>query len=173
MLCERCGRNQANTYLKQIINGSVKEIHLCEECAEQLGYNMLSNLNPFEDMGINVGNLLGGFFSQSLPKQALSQPHACSFCGSTFEDFVHSARAGCANCYHEFYSQLLPSIQRIHGKTKHVGKIPASASKSLRLNRELENLKQQLKAAVDAQEYEKAATLRDKIRDIERQVQDK
>lgn len=169
MMCERCGKNPANTYLKQVINGNVREMHLCENCAQELGYSVLSTMNPF-DMGISFNNFLGGLFSQALPQQTAGSTKTCPSCGSTFEDFMQNAQAGCANCYQAFYEELLPSIQRIHGKTKHVGKIPGSASKSLKLNRELTSLRQQLSAAVEAQEYEKAAKLRDRIREIEKEV---
>lgn len=168
MMCERCGKNPANTYLKQVINGNVREMHLCESCAQELGYGVLSAMNPF-NMGISFNNFLGGLFSQAIPQTAESTK-TCPACGTSFEDFMQNAQAGCADCYGAFYEELLPSIQRIHGKTRHVGKIPHSASKSLRLNRELTGLRQQLNTAVEAQEYEKAAKLRDRIREIEKEV---
>ena len=173
MLCEKCGKNQANTLLKESINGNVSEIHLCEECAAELGYNNLfHNFNPFEDMSVNLQGILGSLFSQGLPTQTIQSGRKCSFCGTTFEELAQSAMAGCANCYSEFYQELLPSIQRIHGKTRHVGKIPVTAGREIKLRIELENTKQQLSDAVAAQEYEKAAELRDMIRDMEKKEQE-
>lgn len=169
MLCQKCGKKPANTHYKQVVNGKVTEVHLCEDCARELGLNPLQMFDPFAAMPFNINSLLGGMFSQALPETA-APAKKCPFCGSTFEDFAQNALVGCANCYHEFYDQLLPSIRKIHGKTRHVGKIPESASQTLKLSRELESLKGQLKQAVDAQEYEKAATLRDKIKEIEGQV---
>lgn len=173
MLCEKCGKNQANTLIRESINGNVKEVHLCAECAAELGYNNLfSTFNPFEDMSFGLQGILGSIFSQSLPVQTQESGKRCSFCGTTFEELAQSAMAGCANCYSEFYQELLPSIQRIHGKTRHVGKIPGTAGKALKLKKELESLKQQLNDMVAAQEYEKAAVLRDKIKDVEKKVQE-
>jgi protein arginine kinase activator len=173
MLCEKCGKNQANTLIRESINGNVKEIHLCGECAAELGYNNLFHtFNPFEDMAVNLQGILGSLFSQGLPEQTVPSGKKCSFCGTTFEELAQSAMAGCANCYHEFYQELLPSIQRIHGKTRHVGKIPGTAGKELKLKKELEGLQKQLSDLVAAQEYEKAAILRDQIKDLEKKVQE-
>ena len=84
----------------------------------------------------------------------------CSGCGSTFQDIAATGRAGCAKCYDTFYDQLLPSLQRLHGKTRHAGKLPASAgieAKSLSL-------------AIEKQEFEKAAALRDEIKALEQEL---
>jgi protein arginine kinase activator len=170
MLCEKCGKNPANTHIKQMVNGEVQEMHLCSECVKELGYEIFSSFSPFEDLMPSIGSFLGGLFTQSMPQQALSSPKKCSFCGSSFEEIAQNARVGCANCYSEFYTQLLPSIQRMHGKTKHTGKIPVSASDHLKLRHELESLKHKLEESVAAQDYENAAILRDKIKEIEGQV---
>lgn len=172
MLCEKCGKNPANTHLKQVINGNAQEMHLCSECAEELGYGVFSGFNPFNDLMPSLNSFLGGLFTQMLPQQTLNSPRKCSFCGSSFEEIAQNARVGCANCYTEFNTQLLPSIQRIHGKTKHVGKIPVSASNHLKLRHELEDLKLKINEAVAAQDYENAANIRDKIKEIEGQVKE-
>lgn len=172
MLCEKCGKNPATTHLKQVINGKASELHLCSQCAQELGYNnIFQHFNPFDDIDFNIGNFLGSLFSQYKPTTQTLTPQRCEFCGTTFEELAETAKAGCSHCYQAFYNQLLPSIQRIHGKTRHVGKVPSSASVNLKLRRELDGLKQQLDSAVNAQEYEKAAELRDKIKDIEKKVQ--
>lgn len=171
MKCEKCGLNDATTHLKQIVNGNMKELHLCEECAAELGYDSIFNINPFGMMGVNIGSFLGSLFSQSVPGLNEAAGKRCSFCGATFDEIAQSAKTGCANCYTEFYDELFPSIQRIHGKTRHVGKIPGRAGEELQLRRELDTLKKQLNEAVEAQEYEKAAELRDKIKEMEKKVQ--
>lgn len=177
MICQKCNQNEATFHLRQNINGNIKEIHLCPQCAAELGYDSvftgMETFNPFGSMNMDVQNFLGSLFSQELPTGRNPEMHKCSFCGTTFEEFAQNAMAGCANCYHEFYNDMLPYIQRIHGKTRHVGKIPASAGKGLKLQRELTQLKKQLNEAVTAQEYEKAATLRDQIKDIEKKVNGK
>lgn len=174
MLCEKCKQNEASFHFRENINGVVREMHLCPKCASELGYNSIlsemSAFNPFEEMNVGVQNLLGSLFSQELPIGNASEEYKCAFCGTTFEQFAQSAMAGCANCYRKFYDDMLPYIQRIHGRTRHVGKIPATAGRQLKLQRELTSLRQQLNDAVSAQEYEKAAELRDKIKELEKKV---
>lgn len=173
MLCERCKKKEATTHLRESINGSVRELHLCEDCAAQLGYDKIFPVfNPFENYGMNLQDFLGSMFSQTAA-QSIGSGKRCEFCGTTFEELAQSAMAGCAHCYEMFYKDLLPSIQRIHGKTRHIGKIPGTAGKALKQKKELESLKQQMSEAVAAQEFEKAAGLRDKIREIEKKVQGK
>lgn len=175
MLCQKCNQNEATVHFRQNINGDVKEIHLCPECAAQLGYNSIfstfEDFSPFGAMDMGVQNFLGSLFSQELPSRSGPEEHKCSFCGTTFEEFAQSAMAGCANCYKEFLDDMLPYIQRIHGRTRHVGKIPATAGRELKLQRELTGLKKQLSDAVEAQEYEKAAKFRDQIKELEKKVQ--
>jgi protein arginine kinase activator len=172
MLCEKCGKNTVTTHLKQVINGDAQEMNLCSECAEELGYGFFSSLIPFNDLVPSLNSFLGGIFTQTMPLKTLNSPRKCSVCGSSFEDIAQDARVGCANCYRDFYTQLLPSIQRIHGKTKHIGKIPASASNHLKLRHELKALQQNLNDAVSIQDYENAAKIRDRIREIEGQVKE-
>jgi protein arginine kinase activator len=176
MLCEKCNQNEATVHFRQNINGDVKEVHLCPQCAAELGYDSIfsgfESMSPFVGLDIGVQNFLGSLFSQELPARKAPESRKCSFCGATFEEFAQSAMAGCTNCYHEFSSDMLPYIQRIHGRTRHVGKVPATAGKELKLQRELTTLKKQLDDAVAVQEYEKAAQFRDQIKEIEKKVQD-
>ncbi|MBP3485574.1 MAG: UvrB/UvrC motif-containing protein, partial [Oscillospiraceae bacterium] len=78
-----------------------------------------------------------------------------------------SGKVGCPACYATFYDRLLPMIQRLHGKTRHVGKIPAAGGEELRREQELEALRKQLAEAVEKQEFETCASLRDRIRELE------
>jgi protein arginine kinase activator len=177
MLCQKCNQNEATIHFRQNINGDVKEINLCPQCAAELGndavFNGLEDFNPFGVINVGIQNFLGSLFSQELPQRKNPEGRKCSFCGTTFEEFAQSAMAGCSSCYQEFSGEMLPYIQRIHGKTKHVGKIPATAGKELKIQRELSTLKKQLEDAVAAQEYENAAKFRDQIKEIEKKVQDK
>ena len=90
----------------------------------------------------------------------------CDKCGSTFNDIVRSGKIGCADCYSTFYDKLLPSLERLHGRTRHEGKIP-NGIVEVPDKSEKEKLQDELKQAVDEQNYEKAAELRDKIKALE------
>lgn len=166
MICQACGKHPATTHIKTIVNGELSELSLCSECAQKMGYD-----NIFGNWGLNFGSLLGSFFSDHA--EEIPDTIRCKGCGSSFEDIAQSGKVGCAECYHTFYDRLIPSIQRIHGNTKHCGKNPnltvqsdctAIAKKS---QDELEDLRNQLKEAVEVQNFEQAAVLRDKIKELE------
>lgn len=167
MKCQHCGKNEATTHIRQTINGETAEAYLCPQCAQQAG---VSYGDFFKDMHSDFENLLGSFFSNVLP--ARSEASRCKTCGSTYAEIARTGKVGCADCYSEFYDKLLPSIRRMHGNTTHCGKRAHSASAPLTESadsneKSIEQLKAELDAAVKAQNFEKAAELRDKIKELE------
>ena len=166
MLCQNCGKNEATTHIKQVINGDTAERHLCSECAEHLGYG-----DAFSGFGFDVAGLFGNFFGDAV--HSLGAPRKvvrCPKCGSSFNDIVREGRVGCAECYKVFYNELKPSLQRIHGQIRHRGKIASTAepvSEEEAKIDEKEELKKQMDEAVAAQNFELAAQLRDRIKELE------
>lgn len=166
MKCQKCGANNANTHIKTIVNGEFKEYDLCSDCAKQMGYT-----NVFGDIENEFSNFLGSFFGNVLP--ARTQATRCEFCGSSYSDIAKSGHVGCANCYSVFGEQLLPSIRRMHGNTAHCGKNSGRSEKqSVKPQEEtkeqkLARLKSELDKAVQEQNFEHAAELRDKIKEME------
>ena len=167
MLCQNCGKNEATTHVKRIVNGDTTETHLCAECAQHLGYGDI-----FSGFGLNLDDFFGGFLGDTMQKLAAPAEQKCPKCGSTFGDIVSSGRLGCSECYRTFYDKLLPSIQRIHGRIKHSGK-QVSAPKETpeknvedELSKKLEKLRKELSEAVENQEFEQAAVLRDEIKKL-------
>lgn len=166
MICESCNVSQATMHVTRNINGALSEYHLCPDCAQKLGMDGLFTGFSF---GLDnlIGSVMGGHFGEISGKAPETR---CDRCGVSFEDIVRSGRVGCADCYQKFYDKLLPSIQRMHGNTHHIGKIPAQQSAASARQRELDALKQQLSEAIARQEFERAAQLRDQIRQMEGQV---
>lgn len=162
MLCQNCGKYDATTHVKRIVNGETAEAHLCSDCAKALGYT-----DVFGGFGNTFSDFLGSFFGEPQASSLNSRALRCEKCGNTFNDIVNSGKLGCADCYTTFYDKLLPSLQRIHGKTHHEGKNPniikTSAVESPNVLQDLEN---QLKKAIEEQNFEKAAELRDKINEM-------
>lgn len=166
MLCQHCGKNEATTHVKRNINGEVSEYMLCHECAKEMGYG-----NLFSDFHSDWSNLLGSFFSNALP--ARTGATRCPTCGSTMNDIARSGMVGCADCYETFYNELLPTIRNVHGNTHHCGKRPiltyteeddASASPSENPAEDtVARLKEELQQAINEQNFEHAAELRDEI----------
>ncbi len=168
MKCQKCGKNQATTHIKTVTNGEYAQYELCSQCAKEMGYT-----NIFSDMENEFSSLLGSFFGNALP--ARSQATRCETCGSTYNEIAKSGHVGCANCYDIFGEQLMPSIRRMHGNTTHCGKVPHSieytevqdvTEEDTKIS-EIDNLKEQLQNAVKEQNFEKAAELRDKIKETE------
>lgn len=161
MLCQNCGKYEATTHVKRIINGEAAEAHLCSDCAHALGYT-----DVFGGFSHSFSDLLGSFFGEPSISALSSHTVRCEKCGNTFNDIVSNGKIGCADCYQAFYDKLLPSLQRIHGKTRHEGKIPKSVKKEQTAENAIESLEKELHEAVENQNYEKAAELRDKIKDM-------
>ncbi|MDP6685326.1 MAG: UvrB/UvrC motif-containing protein, partial [Candidatus Omnitrophota bacterium] len=99
----------------------------------------------------------------------------CPRCGLTYEDFKKVGRLGCGECYTAFKEVLLPLLKRIHGSTQHYGKAPQNFQKPKpsipapsKSKNGLQELKDKLQKAIQNEEFEEAAKLRDKIRDVEK-----
>lgn len=161
MLCQNCGKYEATTHVKRIVNGESAEAHLCSDCAKALGYN-----DVFGGFGNTFGDLLGSFFGEPQVSAISSRTIRCEKCGNTFNDIVNSGKIGCADCYTTFYDKLLPSLQRIHGKTRHEGKNPTIIKAEVTNVNPIEDLEEQLRIAIVEQNFEKAAQLRDKINEL-------
>ena len=161
MLCEKCGKNPATTYVKRTVNGNTTEQHLCAACAATQGWGSMWN-----EFGLDLNSFWGNLFAEPATR-ALADTVRCECCGRSFAEISKSGKVGCPSCYAIFYDRLLPMVQRLHGKTRHVGKIPEAGSEEARRAQELDGLKKQLAEAVEKQEYETCATLRDRIRELE------
>ncbi|MDR0293820.1 MAG: UvrB/UvrC motif-containing protein [Oscillospiraceae bacterium] len=102
-------------------------------------------------------------FIHSVPAQEVPP---CPVCGITLSDISQTGRVGCPDCYRHFYGRLAPYIRRVHGPAAHTGRIPKSAGEHLYQKRRLTELQNALRDAVEKQEYEKCAELRDEINEL-------
>jgi len=164
MKCQICNKTQATIHLTEISDGVRTEIHVCEHCAAEQGIAVKSQI-PIKEL---LSSLLAvqptdeDLFGTS--EKQLSCPH----CGFTLEQFRKDAVLGCPYDYEIFEKSLLPLIKKAHdGKTTHCGKIPSRVPKNAKKQIELVNLRQQLNEAVQREDYEQAAKLRDKINQLE------
>ncbi|MBQ6019555.1 MAG: UvrB/UvrC motif-containing protein [Clostridia bacterium] len=166
MLCQNCRRNEASTHIRRIVNGTAAEYHLCPECADKLGY-----ASPLGGLGNGLGELFGSFLGDIPISRLSNRVIRCEKCGCSFDDIVKSGKVGCADCYELYYDKLLPSLRKIHGQTAHVGKKPRTAAetpqKTAAAPDKTAELKQKLAEAVENQNFELAAVLRDEIRRME------
>ena len=165
MKCQKCDRT-ATIHITEISGGTPHELHLCEGHARE--YLSQGAPNPAAPPSIASAwaQQIVGNTAEDLAR--LDQ-QACPICGISFYEFRSKGRFGCPHDYTCFERQLEPLLLNIHGETRHTGKRPKAASKEghQQLN-ELIRLRREMKQAVEAEDYERAKDLRDKIRDIER-----
>lgn len=157
MLCEKCGINHATTHIKTVVNGVVKEYNLCPLCAAKEGYSSNS-----------LASVLASMFGGTESNQHLKQQVKCPICGATFSDIAKSGKVGCSECYTAFYDELLPYLKRVHGSTKHSGKVPNSAPLTVKSqDNTIDSLRNELSRLVAEEKYEQAAVIRDNIKELE------
>lgn len=170
MQCQECGSRPATLHFTKIVNGVKTEFHFCDTCAREKGELIPGTSNSF-----SIHNLISGLLDFDLHHQAAklgTEPRElkCESCGMTYAQFSKMGRFGCSSCYDYFSARLHPLLRRIHGNTSHVGKIPRRTGEHLHARKQVEQLKIQLQRAVDNEEFEKAAQLRDEIRKLEKQA---
>ena len=161
MLCQNCGKNEAEFHYRQNINGEETEKHLCRECVNESG-------NAGQTPTQYLNSMLSNFFEAPSVRQ-LNKGETCPVCGINRAEISRTGKAGCPDCYGIFEDMFMPYIKRIHRATAHTGKIPESAGAEIRLKREILKKKEELRAAIDLEEFEKAATLRDIIKSLEKE----
>ena len=163
MQCEDCGSALAKLHLTEIVNSTVTELHLCRPCAARRGFQHGVHAGP-----LAFTHLLAQLMDDTTPTDDDNLAHAqCSGCGMFFSTFRETGNLGCAQCYTAFGSALKPLLRRLHGEPRHIGKAPKKDEPRLALRRQLLQLHQELERAVGREDYERAAELRDKVRDIE------
>jgi protein arginine kinase activator len=161
--CDQCGADDAVVHLTQIVSNEMKTSHLCEKCAAVKGVEGVEGPVNFPLTGF-LAQLTDAPGSEN-PPEALGP---CSFCGLTFENFREAGRLGCPHCYTTYESYLRGLLRRVHGSTQHLGKVylppdPAASD----VEKQVEVLRHKLQRAVDSEDFERAAGLRDKIRGME------
>ncbi|GAX89354.1 UvrB/UvrC motif-containing protein [Effusibacillus lacus] len=166
MKCEECGQRPATVHFTKIIQGEKTEAHLCESCAREKGEWM----NP-STAGFSLNSLLSGLLNFDSAGTPVAAVPRCGNCGMTYSQFSESGRFGCAECYTHFQSRLDPLMRKIHGSATHAGKVPQRTNSKIRTKRELDKLRAQLQSVIQAEKFEEAAVLRDKIREIEQQLE--
>ena len=175
MLCCVCKQNEATVHLTQIANDKVQKVDLCESCAKEKGVN--------DPTGFSLAELLMGLSSAGEPPASATTAEglACPRCGFTQADFKKTGRLGCADCYNTFSEGLDGLLKTMHKGTRHVGKVPsgqaaaapAKPAKGEAARKEpakpeaaqrLKAMQAKLTKAIQAEDFELAAKLRDEIK---------
>ena len=162
MKCDICGAKKATVHLTEIVDGQMSEMHLCEECARQKSAQM--------EQQFGLADLLAGLgdFGKQV-KDTDKVSITCPNCTMSYDDFRKFGRLGCSECYEAFRIHLSTLLKKIHGSNNHFGKTPAKMPAAEKRKIEsLHDLKNQLMEAIQMEDFEKAAGLRDKIRSLEK-----
>lgn len=187
MLCEKCRKNEATNFYHENVNGKVRSMRLCAECAKSLEESgELPKLNAdkfFEDFDFfdepffqnpvkTLNSLFSGFFggekalgSGNPSGEEKTAEKKCEGCGSTLRDFA-TRGAGCPKCFETFAEELAPTVSRAHGRTVHTGRAPAKFRDRIETKRKIEALVEEQREAVKNEDFERAAEIRDELKKL-------
>lgn len=156
--CDKCGKS-ATIHLTEIIDGEKFEKHLCQDCAATEGITIKAE--------VPISQLLEDFILQSGEAEQAADA-TCEVCGMTFSEFREGGLLGCPNDYDAFEKGLAPLLARSQeGAATHIGRVPTGADDAQKRQTAILRLRSELKAAVASEDYEKAAVLRDQIKELE------
>lgn len=163
--CMNCKQNAANVKLTKLVKGTVEELWLCQECAAQQ--------SPYQKKTahLSLDAILQGILSQQ-KGEAAAKPSAsdlnCPTCGLPYESYKSTLLLGCSDCYESFEKYLISDLRKFHGSIVHRGRAPeASAPEVLERRRNPQDIRKRLQEAVESENFELAAKLRDELRKLE------
>ena len=168
MVCDECREREAVVHLTQIVNEQVNTVHLCEKCAAERGVESPALLTKTP-----LGTFLAAMGKPGTTEAGPSVSGACPACGFTLADFREAGRLGCSECYVAFGGQLRDLIRRLHGSTLHVGErytgtgAPVRATVPDASAKDGAELRERLRKAIEEENFELAAELRDRLRTLE------
>jgi protein arginine kinase activator len=165
MKCECCHEAEATIHLTQVIDGNVKKLNLCQNCALESGIDLNSP--------ISITDVLLGLGAQPAEGSPIGTEFdlSCSRCQMTRAEFKKRARLGCPECYNAFMGELNALTKAMHHSGQHVGKIPARQGNEARITAQIAALQKDIETAIAKEQYEVAANLRDKIKALKESAQ--
>ena len=175
MLCESCGQNAQLNYT-EVVGGEKQSRPLCTDCARQRGLYLDADFEPGAPPppappSIQLTQVTATFTSVPLaagPDLAPAAPRRCQGCGTNLVSLRKTGRVGCPECYDTFREHLEPLLRRVHGKVRHCDATtpePRVESGEQRLRR-ARQLQRELTEAIHCEDFERAAHLRDEIRQL-------
>jgi len=157
--CDICKNREGALKVSQVdSDGRMTELWVCAECARQRGFTAV------EELKADVADVIAELQSRVEDKD---NALVCPDCRMTYAEFKRLGRVGCARCYEAFHDRLVPLVRRIHGAVQHVGRTTKSGRKRAQERLTLERLRTHLQQAIDGEDYERAAALRDQLRRAE------
>ena len=177
MLCQKCNKKTASVFISSIINGQETRMYLCNDCAKDYPLFNFNFQEPFsitdvmDKFNINEQNQLDEEFDKLLALDKESKEKykemICPNCYSTYDEYKKTGKLGCSKCYEAFKDELKPDVKNIYGYDEYIGKVPKKVDGDIYISNEIRVLKSDLIRAIEKEEYEKAADIRDKIKELE------
>jgi protein arginine kinase activator len=171
MLCVQCKKRQAEVNITQIKNNKKTVLSLCKQCAAQHGFQNPLDSGPFPLADLLLGMTKGFNRPEAGEKE---EPLHCSGCNLSFEEFAQQGRFGCGSCYSSFRPRLEGIMRKIHGSSMHRGRNPgmgaAATHNQIVPVKEEERVERELVKAIDNEDFERAAELRDKLKSLRKGI---
>ena len=160
MKCDSC-QEKATVFYTQVADGKLKKFVLCEACAEAKGITNPEGLLMAEELLAPTQSDEG--LSSIEPLESLEK---CLSCGFTLVDLQKVGRLGCPDCYRAFAGEIACRLPSMHKGQIHTGYMPDGLAKQQALKIELSDLEKELETAIDDEDFEEAAKLRDRINEL-------
>jgi len=172
MLCEKCKTKPANVHIEKSVNGKKTSVNLCQECSGNIGTvasldalfggQLAPKISPFVSMTSSVTPAKAG---RQQTMQHNYEP--CATCGMSYPVFKSTGRFGCENCYRAFNEEFQAIIKRVQASSKHEGKQPKKLGQDMMQKQDIVGLRELMSEAIQNENFEEAARLRDEIRKLE------
>ena len=161
MICDMCKLNEAKVSVEQVADGVTKNIYLCPACSQRLGFGMFS-----ETIDISITKILGDNGSDNDDGRKSEQ---CPVCGLSFREIESKKMIGCPECSSFFKAEIMEILGKKKKNLKYSGFITdEQSSETFFETHSSEELHEELKKAVETEDYERAAALRDEIKALEK-----
>lgn len=176
MQCDYCD-TKATVFFTQIIDGNSTKSCLCEKCAMDNGVTdpagfLLDDIDP-NKLAAQAASAAEGSGTVAAHAGGLSASPGrdlstgiCPGCGFAFDDLKKTGRLGCSQCYQFFREEIKHNLGGMHKDTCHKGRVPVGMLEAFKNKQLLDDLKQEMDAAIADEDYEKAAALRDKLQKL-------
>lgn len=173
MLCQKCNNKTASVFISSIINGQEKRLYLCNDCAKDYTLFNFRFKDPFSIKDImdkfktNEDTFIDKDENLLAMDKEIEEDIKCPNCYSTYNEYRETGKLGCSRCYEVFEKQLKPIIKNMYSYEEYIGKSPKKDNTHIYISKEIRILREDLNRAVEQEEYEKAADIRDKIKELE------
>lgn len=137
--CSNCKSYQ----ITDVQKGEIIQIEICEKCAMY----KYKSFNIDHSIKIEEKNL-----------------KTCKGCNSSYSDLLEKSRIGCEHCYDAFCENILDLLRRCQVSNKHIGKKPKIYKNTCK--EQIDLFHQKMKIAVDSENYEEAAILKENIKKL-------